>query len=72
MAISVPLGKKPREGWYRDAACTGWYELFDENEDGDYPYYDDAVAFCALCPVKEDCRIAGQFETSGIWGGIAK
>lgn len=34
-----------------------------------YPFFDEAVALCEQCPLKDLCREAGANETTGIWGG---
>lgn len=72
MAISVLLGQKPKFGWYQHAACQGQYDIFDADNDGDYPYYDQAIEICSQCPVKHDCFLAGRKEPTGIWGGVAR
>lgn len=57
--------------WKNDAACHGQWLLFDEDEDGYYPFEEEAKALCNECPVMMLCRktAMNNRERSGIWGG---
>ena len=51
----------------KDAACstTPPSVFFPEHGDSIEP----ALALCAVCPVREECRELGANESAGIWGG---
>jgi hypothetical protein len=53
-------GKVPRarrDGWYQRAQCRG--------------ALDEALTYCASCPVRAECLKAGQREPCGMWGGTS-
>ena len=57
--------------WHKRALCAQiggdlWFPEVDS------PQTDTAQAkkICAICPVREPCRIAGMDEEHGIWGGL--
>ncbi|MDZ7677047.1 MAG: WhiB family transcriptional regulator [Acidimicrobiales bacterium] len=64
---SVGRAAGPFPRWHADAACRGegpsrWFpELGQQGT--------DAKAVCARCPVRSECRQAGQDEPHGIWAG---
>lgn len=72
--ISTLLGAKPSDPqWYDKALCKDKYELFDQDEETrEYPHLEEALQYCVFCPVKDDCRIAGRKEPTGIWGGLVR
>lgn len=53
--------------WQDDAACKGKTKLFFS---GLPQRQAAAVAICATCPVRPECREAGKDEVFGVWGGI--
>jgi hypothetical protein len=72
---------KPRDDWQRDAACRdyadGYLDPWDA-EPGEGVVNATAHQFCARCPVKRQCLLAGlrsdamnQGVAFGIWGDTA-
>ncbi|CAN5911423.1 hypothetical protein BH23ACT2_BH23ACT2_18440 [soil metagenome] len=57
-----------RPAWHASAACRGvGAELFFPERGAST---DDARALCAVCPVVDECRSAGEGE-QGVWGGAS-
>ena len=56
------------DGWQDQAACKGKTDLFFS---GLPQRQATAIAICATCPVRPECRKAGAGEPFGVWGGIA-
>lgn len=68
-------GKVPRarrDGWYQRAQCRGALVevFFPVNEDAPGAF-DEALTYCASCPVRAECLKAGQREPCGMWGGTS-
>ena len=54
------------DDWRHMAACRG------ANTDifFDHTRTSEALQYCAVCPVTDECKAAGQRE-AGVWGGVA-
>lgn len=76
MAKPVRVTINQLTDWRDDALCHGKWELFDATYEGsntnEYVDVEKALAICAECPVKRQCRSAGRKEPQGIWGGVVK
>ena len=60
----LPL--KDPDDWRSIAACKG----ADTAVFFDHPRSHEALAYCAECPVIDECKQAGRGE-DGVWGGVA-
>lgn len=58
--------------WAATSACDGLTDLFFPDDDGMYPFKDDAVAVCQRCPVRSECLdySLATGEWIGVWGGF--
>jgi hypothetical protein len=64
--------------WKDQAACRGRTDLtwfpHQESKGGRSLAYRRVIAaaqeVCDTCPVRVECRTAGQHEADGIWGGV--
>lgn len=66
--------------WHSDAACrdreraeaTGaeWFAVGSAGRSKVPDATFAAIAICEQCPVKEPCRVAGEGEHHGVWGGV--
>lgn len=58
--------------WMTRAACKGMdANLFFENDEGEFPYIDEAENVCLTCPVRTECcdyAVSNSIETEGLWG----
>lgn len=59
-----------RPDWHADAECREHPELTWFPERGEDS--SAALAVCARCLVRDECRTAGASEGHGIWGGIGE
>lgn len=60
-----------RPAWHSRAACRGqgpesWYPSTAAEQ------RQVALATCARCPVRRECREAGLREIYGVWGGLTE
>jgi len=52
-------------------ACEGRDDLFFPDDDNyDTPNTNIARMLCARCPIRLECRMKGDKEDWGIWGGL--
>jgi len=59
-----------RPAWMEQAACKGVDQalFFPGSNDS----HDPALAYCAICPVLDECGEMGLTERYGIWGGMSE
>lgn len=59
------------EPWMLDGACVGQNpEIFHPGQGGDQS---QALAFCAVCPVVDEClAFALAHHEVGVWGGTSE
>jgi len=55
--------------WHQRANCHGRTDLFFPKRRTSRALIDEALALCAECEVRTECRDAGREMAHGIWGG---
>jgi hypothetical protein len=70
--VDGKVSRVRRDGWYERAECRGaptdvFFPVY-ENAPG---AFDEALSYCARCPVRAECLEAGQREPCGMWGGTS-
>ena len=75
------IGLSRHEAWMEQALCAtelwpdAWYSERERKGESDTSEESnetvlEAQRVCRRCPVIRECRIAGQYEEFGIWGGV--
>lgn len=75
MTITQEAIRRPYSEWSQEALCLGIDnpDIFFTNA-----FYEDALRFCALCPIRDECLAEGIKQDGihkkgglhGIWGGL--
>jgi hypothetical protein len=59
-----------RPAWHQFANCRGMPVSMFFPESTRAAANAPAFEVCESCPVRAECRAAGQFEPDGVWGGV--
>ena len=64
------LGFKDRE-WVESALCKGMgADFFFPPKGVPHSHIKKLKELCASCPVQQECRDYGEYESHGVWGGV--